>query len=531
MPKSFIPSRIDTDPGHHIRMGVAAAVIIMVASWGVGWLPQAQNSWFAGTTILNPMRVWTSGVTISAVALVTGGLLLVRSWIRLGQALQLPFTTGSGGPNVGSAKESARKVRINDHKLGVINRAIWWWTAPLLFAFPIMSRDVFSYLAQGRLLHAGLDPYGEGVSSLPGWFMIGADSLWAQSPSPYGPAFLLISQFVWFITDGGPEWSILAFRAMFLGGMAMCMWAIPRLARRFGARGDWAQWIFIANPLFGLYMIAGAHNDTLMLGLLLTGLYFINPGWPPENRRRRILLGFVLLAGSIAVKPLTVLVLPFAGLLLLWKPGVKISYRARIAVWGKSVVIVGGVLTVFGAVTGLWFGWIEAMMTSGSAAFPFAPFGLLGLGLGWVVDLLFGTGIEPVAQIFYSVGTVAIAVVTAWLALLPRPKRPILSAAIALSTAVLVASVFQPWYVLWVVPLFAIVGVWRGWASSLLYLLVIVLVVVGVVDQLAVSQWIPILALRIITGAIGLIGIVFLVFFDPLTRRAFPSARQQLLDR
>ena len=353
MTKAYVPSRIDTDPGHHIRVGLAAAIIIMIASWGVGWLPQAQNSWFAGTTVLNPLRVWTTGATVSAIGLVIGGLLLIRSWLRLGQALQLPYTIADNGPNLGTAKESARKHRVNDHKLSVINRAIRYWTIPLLFTFPIMSRDVFSYLAQGRLLHAGIDPYGQGVSSLPGWFMTGADSLWAQSPSPYGPAFLLISQLVWFLTDGGPEWAIMIFRALFVGGMVMCMWAVPRLARRFGARGDWAQWIFIANPLFGLYMIAGAHNDTLMLGLLLTGLYFIRPDWPPEKRRWRILLGFVLLGCSIAVKPLTVLVLPFAGMLLTWRPGAKVSYRARIKVWLKSVVVVGALLTIFGAITGL----------------------------------------------------------------------------------------------------------------------------------------------------------------------------------
>src|SRR5690625_3353215 len=508
MAKRFVPSRIDTDPGHHIRLGLVAAIIIMIASWGVGWMPAAQNSWFAGSTILNPLRVWTSGVTVCAIALVTGGLLLVRSWLRLGQALQLPYTLGDSGPKDSSVNARGTNHRLNAHQLSVVNQAIRYWTIPLLFSFPIMSRDVYSYLAQGRLLHAGLDPYGEGVSSLPGWFMTGADSLWAQSPSPYGPAFLLISQLVWFVTDGGPEWAVMLFRAMFVGGMAMCMWAVPRLARRFGVRGDWAQWVFIANPLFGLYMIAGAHNDTLMLGLLLTGLYFLNLTWPDETRRRRILLGFVLIACSIAIKPLTVLVLPFAGMLLLWRPGVRVSYRARIMVWAKSVVIVGVVLTAFGAITGLWFGWVPAMMTSGSAAFPYAPFGLLGLGLGWVVDLIWGTGIEPAAEIFYRLGTVTIAVVTAWLALQPRPKHPIFSAALALTTAILLAPVLQPWYVLWVLPLFAVVGKWRGWTSVLLYLLVALLIVIGGVDQLAVPQWIPQLPVRILTAAMGLSGIV-----------------------
>src|SRR5690625_6799716 len=106
--------------------------------------------------------------------------------------------------------------------------------------------------------------------------------------------------------------------AIFVGGMAMCVWAVPRLARRFGARGDWAQWVFIANPLFGLYMIAGAHNDTLMLGLVLSGMYFLNPTWPDETRRRRILLGFVLIACLIAIMRVRGLVLPFAGILLVW---------------------------------------------------------------------------------------------------------------------------------------------------------------------------------------------------------------------
>lgn len=514
MRKRFVVSPLDADIHRHIRMGTIAAGLIMVASWGVGWLPQAQNSWFAGTTILNPLRVWTAGVAICAAGLVLGGLWLVRCWLRLGQILQLPLT----GVGASGIKEAPGQHLVHDEKLRVVTRAIWCWTAPLLLTFPIMSRDVFSYLAQGRLLHAGHDPYGDGISAVPGWFMTGADTLWAQSPSPYGPAFLLISRLVWFLTDGGPEWAILLFRLLFLAGMAMCMWAAPRLARRFGVRGDWVQWIVIANTLFGLYMIAGAHNDTLMLGLLLTGLYFLHP----EAKRRRIVWGFILLGGSIAIKPLTVLVLPFAGLLLVWQPDQHIEYRCRMKIWAVSLLIVGTVLTVFGAITGLWFGWIQAMTTSGQAAFPYAPFGLLGLGIGWIVDAVLHTGIEPAAQLFYSLGTLAIAAITAWLALLPRPQHPVLLAGIALSAAVVVAPVFQPWYVLWVLPFFVIVGAWRGWFSVLLYLLAAVLIVAGVVDQLAVAQWIPILPLRIFTAALGLAGIAALVFVDHHTRSAFP---------
>src|SRR5699024_1114111 len=129
-------------------------------------------------------------------------------------------------------------------------------------------------------------------------------------------------------------------------------------------------------------------------------------------------------------------------------------------------------------------------------AFPYAPFGLLGLGIGWIVDAVLHTGIEPAAQAFYSLGTLIAAAITPWLALLPRPQHPVFLAGIALPAAVVVAPVFLPWDVLWVLPIVVIVGAWRAWCSVLLYLFVAVLIVAGVVDQLAVAQWIPILPLR-----------------------------------
>src|SRR5690625_6316848 len=91
MRKRFVATTLGPDIRRYIRMGTIAASLIMVSSWGVGWLPQAQNSWFAGSTIPNPLRAWTAGVVICAAGLVLGGLWLVRCWLRLGQILQLPL--------------------------------------------------------------------------------------------------------------------------------------------------------------------------------------------------------------------------------------------------------------------------------------------------------------------------------------------------------------------------------------------------------------------------------------------------------
>lgn len=505
----------DQATGHSLLQGLLGSLLIMVGSWGVGWMATTPSSWFARTTVLNPARVEPVGVILCAVLLVIGCLVLVRAWLRLGQRLEGRWAEGRG----------------------TVVQATWLWTAPLLFTFPIFSRDVYSYLAQGRLLHAGLNPYEEGVSALPGWFMHGADSIWAESPSPYGPLFLMMAQFVWFVTAGSPEPAVILFRAIAVAGMALCLWAVPRLAQRFGSDPGWAVWICVANPLFALYMVAGVHNDSLMLGLLLCGFVLLRSTADPVRNG----LGLVLVALSVAIKPLTVLALPFAGLLMhtgsarpglpdgLPRPVPGLADRFRSWVLTGAVALM--VLAVVGMVSGLWFGWIPAMATSGDAAFPYAPFGLLGLGVGWLVDMIFHTGVRPPASVFYSLGTVTALVLTAWLALTRRPINPVLATGLALLAAVLLAPIIQPWYLLWVLPMFAVVRRWTGWPVWCLHLLVMLLVVIGVVDQLSVAQWIPLLWVRIITAVAGALYLVYIVALDPKTSALFPFAGWAALRR
>ncbi|MFC7402598.1 polyprenol phosphomannose-dependent alpha 1,6 mannosyltransferase MptB [Citricoccus sp. GCM10030269] len=478
-----------------VWQGLIGSLMIMVGSWGVGWLATTPTSVFARTTVLNPLRVEPVGVVLCAILLVLGSLLLVRAWLRLGQRLEHRWETATP----------------------VIVRATWWWAAPLLLAFPVFSRDVYSYLGQGRLLHAGLNPYQDWISELPGWFMQGADSIWAESPSPYGPLFLLAARAVWFVTGSSPEPAILMFRAFSVVGLALCLWAVPRLARRFGTAPGWSLWISVANPLFALYMIAGIHNDALMIGLLLVGFVLLGP----DSSRSRNLAGLVLVSLSIAIKPLTIIALPFAGLLML---SGRPSWRSRFTVWAWCAGAAAVVLCAVGAVTGLWFGWVPAMLTSGNAAFPYAPFGLLGLGIGWAVDAASGSGIRVVADVVYSLGKVIAVAFTAWLALTRRPIHPVMATGCALLAAVVLAPIIQPWYLLWALPMFAVVRRWHGWLAWALYLLVMMLVVVGVVDQLSVAQWISLFWVRMITGAVGAAYMVFIVFLDPKTSMLFPFA-------
>ena len=51
----------------------------------------------------------------------------------------------------------------------------------------------------------------------------------------------------------------------------MIVWATPRLARRCGVAEVTALWLGAANPLLIMHLVAGIHNEALMLGLMLTG--------------------------------------------------------------------------------------------------------------------------------------------------------------------------------------------------------------------------------------------------------------------
>ena len=64
-----------------------------------------------------------------------------------------------------------------------------------------------------------------------------------------------------------------------------------------------------------------------------------------------------------------------------------------------------------------------------------------------------------------------------------------------------------------------------------LHLLVMLLVVIGVVDQLSVAQWIPLLWVRIITAVAGALYLVYIVALDPKTSALFPFAGWAALRR
>ncbi|NKX49828.1 polyprenol phosphomannose-dependent alpha 1,6 mannosyltransferase MptB [Arthrobacter deserti] len=494
-------SHATADGGRYARtiiQGALGSVFMFFGSLGVGWLASVSElrRW--------PLLIWLrhepAGDIVCVLLLADGGMLLVRSWLRLGQQ----FT--DWGPE-------ARRAILT---------ATMAWAAPLAVSIPLFSRDVYAYIAQGKVMVNNLNPYVDGYDQLQNYLQTGADDLWARSPTPYGPIFLWLEELVVWLTGGHPGFSIILFRLLALAGAAMCIYFGPKLAELHGINPNRALWLACANPLFLTTFIASNHNVALMLGLALGGLYFA--------ATRRPLLGILLVTLSVGIKPITLIFLPFIG--LLWA-GREAGWLRKFAFWAATAGLSLGMLGVLGLVNGLGFGWIGALGTQGAGLFIwYAPVGLLGMALYVVADGLgFDGGV--VQDLVYDAGKAAAVVVVLFMMFRGGYGRIVRRLALALAAVVCLAPVIQPWYIVWLLPLFAATGIRNDWQVRTVYAVTSFLMVYAIADQLDIFPYIDIdlNAARLLAAATAVGFALYLVFLDPRTRRLFRRKYMDPADR
>ena len=323
------------------------------------------------------------------------------------------------------------------------------WSLPLLVAPPLASRDVYAYACQGATWAAGFNPYEQGVAALPCPWLESISPIWQDTPAPYGPFFVLISGLL--VSAG---WSLAAnvvlFRLVAVAGVVLTAACLPALARRCGVPPQQAVWLALASPLVGVHLISGAHNDALMIGLLVAGLTVIvsRPG-----RAGPLLAGGALLGLAVAIKATAVVVVPFAVL-----AGLAGSLRLADLLRAGAQVVGAAVATLV-AVTvagGLSFGWVTGLASSSDAVGWTSPPTAVGQTLGYL-PRAFGIRIDLIPYT-RQVGLAVLAVLLVWLwwRVWRRGRDPLHGAALALAATVALSPVFHPWYALWPLVLLAV---------------------------------------------------------------------------
>ncbi|HEY0699535.1 MAG TPA: polyprenol phosphomannose-dependent alpha 1,6 mannosyltransferase MptB, partial [Micromonospora sp.] len=418
-------------------VGLAGAVLLAVAAHLGGALPE--------------LRLKVTPVTV---ALGEHGPLILASWLLGVAALTWAWWSArdalAGGAEPGSRPvPSARWVWVT---AGL-------WLVPLLVSPPLGSRDVYSYACQGRVFADGGNPYRYGVAELGCPWLDSVTPMWRDTPAPYGPGFVLLAGAAAVL--GGTLWGTVALlRALAVRGVLVTALCLPALARRCGVPEERALWLVLACPVVAVHLVSGAHNDALMVGLLVAGLAVAAtagdgastgpPGPAPDRplsgvRRSWLLLAAGLLLGlAVSVKVTAAVVVPFAALVAAGRP-----YRTRALLRDGGQVAAGAAVGLLATTlaAGLGFGWVAGLGRSGDSVQWTAP----PTALGYLVEYLgrlFGLHLDAV-PVTRAVALALLPVVLAVLWWRARHDGALFGAGLALVATVLLAPVFHPWYATW----------------------------------------------------------------------------------
>jgi alpha-1,6-mannosyltransferase len=406
--------------GRPALLGCLGAALITIGGLGAG--STKQHDPLLESLHLSWMR-YGHGLVLSSVLLWVGVALMLIAWLWLG-----------------------RRVLARDASEYTMVATTGFWLAPLLLSVPVFSRDTYSYLAQGALLRDGLDPYAVGPIENPNPLLDNVSPIWTITTAPYGPAFIMIARLVTTLVGNHVIAGTMLLRLCMLPGLALLIWATPRLARHLSADVPIALWICVLNPLVIIHLMGGVHNEMLMVGLMTAGIAL--------TFERHHVAGITLVAVAVAVKATAGIALPF--LVWVWMRHLRErrGYRpppAFAAAGGASVLIFIAVFAVLSGVAGVGLGWLTALAGSVKIinwlTIPTAAANLIHA----VGGLFFPVNFYAVLQVTRLIGIVIIAVSLPllWWRYRQDDRAVLTGIGWAMVVVVLFVPGALPWYYSW----------------------------------------------------------------------------------
>lgn len=391
-------------------IGFLASLLVVVGGTLAGAAePSGTTLWWSVPAV--PVQP-SLGLLPALFAYYGGLIVLVRAWLLLRRYHQAhPLTLGS---------------------VAII---IVMWAVPMLLGPPLGSRDVYAYAAQGRMAEQGLDVYEQGPADLgPDPMLDALDPLYLDSPVVYGPVFVSMASQASSFAGGKLVTAVYLFRAMAVLGLLAASVGVWDLARSLGRDPVDAVILAIANPLVLFHLVAGAHNEAIMLGFLVSGVAL---GRHPGMRH----VGIALCAFAAAVKLPAILAVAFLG----WPWALEAAdLRRRIA----RLVLCGAealaVIALTGSLTGWGWGWVNALLSNQ----PVDAYLSVTRVLGGAISLATGLNPETVLQGARLGGLLLAGSVTVVL-LVRRHETWPTALGWSLVLWALMHPTTQPWYLTW----------------------------------------------------------------------------------
>ncbi len=442
------------DPHH---MGPIRRNVVLIVSALAGFLGSLAIVTTAPVWYLAPAGTWRltipgvpHGMTytegevsfspwLAGTIFVIGVIVMTLAWIGL----------------IGRAERQRGRER---RRLIMVCAVVALWAAPLLLAPPLLSNDAYSYAAQGELASRGIDPTAHGpVYLLDGKFMIGADPVWRNSPAPYGPVWVGLSEAVVEATGHNAADAVWGFRGLAVVGVVMAAAGLALIARSYKVSPAAAVALGIGNPLVLLHLVGGSHNDALMLGFLALGL--------AAFRRDKKILTVVLVALAVSVKLPAVIALVYIG----WAwAGRDASLKQRLAWIGRAIGGAIGIIVALSLMIGVGPGWLIALQGTNTVTSTFS----LTTKLGFVVSEglhISGIGINEnlVVALFRLIGLALAGAFALYLLVRTERYGVVRCVGLALVGVILLGPVVWPWYLPAGFAILAAAGLGRWRASYL----------------------------------------------------------------
>lgn len=340
------------------------------------------------------------------------------------------------------------------------------WIAPLFFAGPIMSRDLYSYLMQGTLARDGINAYEHGAAANPGPLLFEVSADWRNTTTPYGPLHLWMGEIITSVTGDNITAGMFAYKILSIASVLVMAWAVAKLARHFGRRASVAVWLGVLNPLSIIHLIGGMHNENLMMALVLVGVLLGLKMKPWLG----LLAGSALIAIAVAMKATAFIALPF----LVWITVARAAGRAPGGLFRETIKrlltlvgagiaalgITGAVVALITALSGQTWGWIAEMTGNSKVINPLALPSFIASSITplWTTfdsDITFNVVVNAVRP--FSTILMLLGLVVVWWIYRHDELATIKGATLAYMVTCVFNSVTLPWYY---TAALAFIGIW-----------------------------------------------------------------------
>ena len=418
-----------------VRPAILGFIAISAITAGVaqGQSPftlKAPGAWFFGVPTSAGSSQASAGLFFGLVAVYGGLVLLMRVWYGLIRTL-------------------AQRPGVPVRKIMAVCAL---WILPLLIVAPLFSRDVYSYAAQGEMMSHHISPYhyGPGVlGAAPSVNLV--DPLWVNTPAPYGPLFMQVDGILTSFSLHHELPDLIFLRLLAIGGLGLMALGVASLARSYGRDPAYVLTLAILNPVTVLHLVGGAHNDAIMLGLLVTGL--------AVARRGRPVAGLVLCALAAAIKVPAAIGVLYVG----WEwMGTGIPFRARIRPLLTAGLISGGIMGALSLVTGLGWSWVLNLGVPGTVRSWVAPATGAGIVLTDAAHLVgVGVSLHTMLSVTRAIGLLSALCLGLWLLWRSDRIGSLQAMGLTLLLVVSLGPVVQPWYLSWGLVLLAPVATGR----------------------------------------------------------------------